>query len=456
MYLIVQKLINKKAGYIAASILSVQSYHIWVSRIGIQDGGVIFFGLLIIWLWLEALDKNKLYLWCLWGVALGLGIITKLTILIIVPILLAHAFAYKHNIFKNKFFWRGIGMCALASSPYWIYNLALYKNFGHFDFQISAFLNQNVEKWQFRQGRQMVGDLNSRIRFFFETMRQANSIIFNSLAGVSFVASIYLYIRKRSKLVLFLLLALVIEILWFLIIGSTLRFVVMVIPYFIFIIAYLSAKILQQKKYNKLFFAFFGVFILVELLFSVNSFLVHPSYGRVNTAYAQINVEMRNFGFNEVNDYLDEYLSGKVSAAFGKPVHQFMVDLHNEAIDNAKKKSYQKFPLVIIYDYDFNFLSRLWTFQRRLIFRGWPAMSDEAMYGITGDKWDEYYREQGIENFLYFTGIEDKEFGVGQLYTPYKLKLKNTEFEDYLLKKGIKPEYIKNAAGEDVFRVYKF
>jgi len=456
IYLIAAHLINKRAGYIAGALLSVQSYHIWVSRLGIQDGAVILFLLLVLWLWIKALEDGKKYLWILWGAALGLGIITKLTILIILPILLVYAIIYKLNFFKDKFFWYGALAAIIFSSPLWLYNLFLYKNFGHFDFQISALLNQYVEKWQFRQGRQMVGGVDSRFRFLFVTLRQANSWIFNFTALLSIFVSVYLCLKSKSKLALFLLSAMLMEALWFLVIGSTLRFVVMIIPYFILLIAYIFAKLFEWGKYKKIIYSILGFVLILELLFSVNSFFISPSWGKRNLDYAQINTEELNFGFNEINDYLDNYLSGKTSAAYGKPVHQFMVDIQNIEIEKDRAKNYEQFPLVIIYDYDFNFLSRLWTFQRRLIYKAWPTMSDVAFFNITGDKWDEYYREQGIEHFLYFTGVEDKDFNVGAIYAPYKNKTESTKFEKYLIQKGIKPQFIKNRAGEDAFKVYEF
>ena len=456
IYLVASHLLNRRAGYIAAALLAVQSYHTWVSRLGIQDGAVIFFSLLILWLWLKALEQNKRLWWLLWGMALGLGVITKLTVLIIIPILLTYALIYRRPFFKNRFFWQGLGMAALFSSPVWLYNLFLYKNFGHFDFQISAALGQYVEKWQFRQGRVMVGGVLPRFRFFFETLYQSNSIIFNYLTIFSTLGALYLFLKKKSKLALFLLSAMVLEGLWFLVTGSTLRFVVMIIPYFVLLITYIFAKLFEWGRFNRIIFSVLALFLAGELLFTANSFLISPSWGKTNLDYAPINVEMRNFGWNELNDYLDNYLAGKTSAAFGKPLHQFMVDLHNAEIERAARAGREKYALVIIYDYDFNFLSRLWTFQRRLIYYGWPALSDAAFFDITGEEWDGYYRRQGIEHFLYFTGVEEKDFNVGALYTPYKYKTDLTDFEKYLAGKGIEPEFIKNHQGENAFKVYRF
>ena len=461
IYLVAEKLLNKKAALLAAALLAVQSYHIWVSRLGIQDGLVITLTLLILWLWLKAVEKRDYLLapnyWLVaCGAALGLGIIAKYTILIIAPILFAYAIIYRRYVWKSRFFWYGIVAIIIVSSPSWLYNLFLYKTFGHFDFQISALLNQYVEKWQFRQGRVMVGSLGMRVKFFFDVLTKANSILFNCATGFSIFSIIYLFFKKRSKLLYFLTIATVFQILWFAVIGSTFRFVVVAVPYFILLISFVFSEIILVERYGKILYAAMFILFIGEIFFSANTFLALRPVGITSFTYAPINVEMKNFGFNQINEYLDKELKNKVSGAFGKPEYQFMADLHNRAIKEAKEKKYKSYPLIVIYDKNFNFLSTLWTFQRRLMYYGWPMMSDKAFFDITGDEWEKYYQKQGIKNFIYFTGVENLDFGVQSIYAPYKLKQGVTDLEKHLQENGIKPEYVKNKNDFNAFKVYKF
>lgn len=456
IYLLASKLMNKQAGFIAAAILAVQSYHIWVSRVGLQDGLMILFFLLTVWLWILALQNDKWWLWILWGTSLGLGLITKFTILIVIPILCVYALVYKHNFFVKKYFWYGVLVFLVVSLPSTLYNILLYKNFGHFDFQISALLHQNVPRWSYRQGRQMVGGLSSRITLFFEVLRQANSWIFNGAFVLSFLYAIYLFIKTEAKALVFLASAVLLEWLWFLVIGSTFRFVIMIIPLFILIISYVAVEVADKIKRKNIVYAFFAIFIIMEILFTVNTFLLLKPIGMQNVTYAQLNIETKNFGFNEVNDYLDNLLKNKVSAAFGQPEYQFLTDLHNKAIKEAKVKKYTPYPVIIIYDNNFNYLSRLWTFQRRLIYYGWPIMSDNEFLAITKEEKDEYYRKQGIKDFVYITSGENIDFGVTSLYAPYKITGAKNVLAEYLDEKGIKSEFIKNQSGQNVFKVYKF
>lgn len=332
----------------------------------------------------------------------------------------------------------------------------MYRTFGHFDFQISAMLGQYVEKWQFRQGRMMIGGLGSRVIFFFETLIQSNSIAFNVATMAAIFGTTVVFIKKNSKVALFLLVAMLFETLWFMAIGSTFRFVVMVIPYFVLLVVFVISEFLMMDKLKKIILITFILFIIIESFFSINTFLLPRSFGSKEFAYAAINMETQNFGYNQINEYLDKLLKNKVSGAFGKPEYQFMVDLHNKAIGKAKKNNYESYPLMVIYDKNLNFLSTLWTFQRRLMYYGWPMMSDKAFYDITGGSWEKYYQKQGIKHFIYITGIENKDFNVGQIYAPYKPKIEQTPLEKHLHDEGIKYQYIKNFKGDNAFKLYEF
>ena len=97
IFFISKQFFDKKTAYLATLLLAVQPYHVWISRIGLQDSQVIFFMLLSLWLWLLAWQKNKLWLWLVWGAVLGLAIMTKYTALIMILIFIAQAIIFKFN-----------------------------------------------------------------------------------------------------------------------------------------------------------------------------------------------------------------------------------------------------------------------------------------------------------------------------------------------------------------------
>ncbi len=472
LFLIGKKLCDERVGLVASAILAIQSYHLWMSRLGIQDGAVIALMLLALWLYLLALEEKKY--WLLLGAICGIGIITKYTFIIIFPIILWHAIVNRvvgsrdqEVGLRNRFFWCGIGMLILFSSPTWLYNIFLYRATGHFDFQISAALGQEVPQWAFRMGRSQVGGLSDRFINFFVAMRDGNSLLFNGAAIFSVLWSAWDVWKRRNKAVMFFLGATILSCLWFLIIGSTYRFVVMSIPFFVLLISACAVSVYAHKYVTQDFspdghvnrrgirtkvLSYIGVlFFLTELLFSINTFLLPTSFGRQNIAYAKVNEETNNLGFNQLGVFLEKELSGKMSAAFGQPDYQFLTTLVTNRIEEQKKLGRALYPLVIIYDHNINFVAGLWYLQRLLIYDGWPMVPDDTFLTITRGQFDDFYRAQGIQHFLYIAGIGDA------VLKPNGERITNgKKVKEHLKEKGIVPEIVRNAHGDPAFAVYRF
>lgn len=437
LFLLAKKMFNERVALFAALILGVSSYHVWVSRIGIQDGMVIFLILLIIWLWLKAIENKKYLLWC--GVAIGVGILTKYTILIIFPILFLHALIFKIKAHKEKYFWAGLVAVLVVSAPVWLYNIFLYKTRGHFDFQISAALGQQVPEWSFRMGRELAGGVGRRFANFWLALRDGNSTIFNLLAAIAFLSGCWRAFKNNARQSLFLIGVLVLLFCWFMVIGSTYRFVVMIIPFIILLSADMFEDIIEHRK--KIFFACLIMFVIVESAFSINSFLLQASFGKENTAYAKINSEEKNFGFNELDDYLDNLLKGQYTNFMGEPDYIFLQKLPVEYIDKMKRAGAKPASIIIVYDDNLNFLSTLWVLNRRLYYEGWPIMDRTTFEKITSDELDDFYRKIGVEKFVYI----EKAFDSSQ--TNIKKRVQDVGTPGYL---------IKNGAGEPSFVVYEF
>ena len=79
--------------------------------------------------------------------AVGLGGLTKYTTFIVVPIIFTYLLIYKRSYFKDINLWLGVLVGLIIFSPVIIYNIGLYKNVGHFDFQLSYILNQHPKEW---------------------------------------------------------------------------------------------------------------------------------------------------------------------------------------------------------------------------------------------------------------------------------------------------------------------
>lgn len=448
LYLILEKLFNKKTAILGALLLSVNSYHIWLSRLGLQDGVVIMFILLAWDLWLRIADNKKYWLWL--GLIMGLGILTKYTFLIAFPFFLLHAFIYKNPIYKERNFWLATLIIFFTTTPVWLYNLMLYAKRGHFDFQISAMLNQQVPEWTFRMGRVLTGTTADKFKNFFVVLNYGNSIWINILIVFAFVALIYWLFKKKDKIYWFLLSANLLFFLWFLVIGSTFRFVIMIMP-LLFINCALLLYRWQEK--NKLsLYIFLIIFISAEIFFSTNSFLLNKSYGPANIAYAKINLETQNYGFNQLENYLKKKLDNSYSLYAGQPEYDFLIKLAKKNLNKKKDASRPALGIFITYDKRLNFLAALWTLDRRMYYDSYPIVDEILFTDTTKGKYDEYYRAMGVQNFIYVQAASNQVCSLD-----YKdKKLADSQLAVYLKNKGIKPIVIKNSRGEDSFYVYEF
>ena len=449
IYLIGKRLAGEKAGLIAASLLAVSSYHVWVSRVGLQDGVVIVVTMLTLWLVMKAREDDPRW-WLAAGASLGLGIITKYSILIIVPVILWYALVYRWKFYRARAFWLGCLAVFLIMTPSWLYNLKLYQARGHFDFQISAFLSQAVPEWSVRFGRSLTGGPKDRAINFFRALHQGGSPVFNGLALVGVLGGIAALWKRRDKAALFLLGTIILFFLWFLVIGSTYRFVVMVVP----VLALLIARFISHFPFpisHYLSLITLVIFLLFELFYSTNSFLLKQPIGRVNITYAQVNEETQNFGFNQLEDYLRNLLAGKMPKFAGTPEYQFIVAEQTDARARFKRAGREPYPVLIIYEKDLNFLASLWIFTRRLIYEGWPIISDAEFARLTGGQYDQFYRAQGIEKFVYIAAANPRV-----IRPVFDRVGKSEELLQYLNEKRLEPTVIRNRAGVEAFWVYHF
>ncbi len=452
VYLLGKEIFSRRVGLIAAALLSVQSYHIWISRLGLQESIVIALMLLTIWLWVIATKKDQWYLWLLWGGSLGLSILAKYSAGVIIPIFIVHAIIYRHKVYKSIWFWGSLCVSVIITSPIWVYNIFLYRAVGHFDFQISALLGQDTPNWPTRLGREGVGDLATRFKFFFIILHRANSWVINILFGLAIAVSVYFYIKRKDRDILFLVSITIIQALWFLIIGSTNRFIVMIMPWAVLLIAFIINYLYERKTWKIVTIIFITIVCICEISFTINSFFISNPKGTQGITYAEIRNEMENKGFSQLDKYITKELESSYSAISGQADYAFLSKLQKNSIDKHKQNGDQPRALIIIFHHDMNKLAVLWGLRRHLIYDSWPVIPDNLFLSITGDQKENYYKRQGVQEFIYISpakkDILEKEVSNMEIEDPLK---------EYFETKDISPETaIINSQGDIAFYVYKF
>jgi len=436
IYLIGRKLFGKEVGLFAALLLAVSVNHSWVSRIGLQESLVIFFSLLTFYLFFKNLTDRQHWQW---GISLGLAMLTKYTAFIIFPIFLIYSFFTNRDQLKKKGFWLGLVLAVLIFSPVLIYNIKLYQATNHFDLQFSYLFGQTVGEWQYLPGKMQIGSFSSRLLDLIPNL-------FFGILGPMFlftVVSVFFalyYLKKHHDQKLGLLLLTIFSYLFlFLLIGPLPRFLSLVVPFIVLLVAWFVA---QQKKLIVVIFLL--ILAIFELFFTINTLFVYQPLGWENITYSQLKKESYSYGYNQLDTYLIQLLNNKKPAVTFTASYPFLEDIKAKSLVRAEKEKLKPAPILLIYDGNMYDLATLWLFHRRMVYQGWPI--------ITADDYlkenQKFWTEQGVGDFYFFKIIDSS-----MLQKPAEERTTGAAALAEQLK-DIKPETIKRPDGRNVFAVY--
>lgn len=438
LYLIGKKLFSQQVGLLASLFLAVSSYHVWISRIGLQESVVIVLSLLTFYLFLKALDNQQHWRW---GLALGLAMLAKYTAGILLPLFLIYLLIYHRSVFKDKRFWLAVILLILVFSPVLIYNLNLYAQRGHFDLQLSYLLGQKVSEWEFLPGKIKAGSLTDKlfnfIPSFYKGLLGPMFIIFT----LGFIYAIYYFWKQKNRSVFWLILAIILYSVLFLLIGPAKRFVIMVVPFLVLLIAWF---IWQQKKFIK--YPLIVLLIGIEIFFTVNTLLVNNSFGQENITYSYVRRDSRSWGYNQLNTYLVQLLNDKRPGVTFTPQYNFLEDIKKAALARAEQQNKSPAEILIVYDANMYDLAMLWIFHRQLIYQAWPIVTADDYL----DQEQDFWINQGVKEFYFFKIID-----------PYILQQPEpdrTQGAEILANQltNLNPEIIKRPDGREVFAVYNW
>ncbi|MBP7992689.1 MAG: glycosyltransferase family 39 protein, partial [Candidatus Magasanikbacteria bacterium] len=139
---------TEKIALLSALLLSVSAGFIMLARRPLMETGVMFFLALGLYYFTQYL-KDQRYWWKL-GLALGVLIQVKLTVLFIFPTIISYL-CLQPAFRTNKKIWRQLlgilGIVFIFSIPTLVYELAMLQSRGHFSYQFARLLGQN-SPWQ--------------------------------------------------------------------------------------------------------------------------------------------------------------------------------------------------------------------------------------------------------------------------------------------------------------------
>lgn len=458
VYLLATELRNRTVGLLAAFLISILSFHVWISHIGYLEGIEIFFITLTLWLLIKFINtKQRKFLYFL-GISLGLTILTKYTALFLLPAILVYWLIFDRGIYKTKEFWLAGLLFILILSPVIFYNCMVFTTRGHFDAALSSMLGLKFDDFKSVASRAATGNpLNN----FFALGQSLFSLVSWPLL-VSGLASMLLLggrrllkINQGQKNDILILLAAVFCLI-FLTFGnlSGERFLSIFTPFLAIIVALVSFDVINffQHK-NWLYGKIASVTLLVvvlswELFYSINSHLLLRPMSTSALVYSSAVPKLSDsLGLNQLDQYLRQEVL-PVNLTFQRPKN---LDVISETVSKnlAETKTFYFFDEAI------QWFAYNWYFGRYQIYYGLPMGS---LYGAVksaeGNDVIGMMHAMGVETFYFIYPVTDV------LLDPVKAggdqRKISIEFAASLEAQGIKPVEIKNYFDEVAFKVYKF
>ncbi|MBI4090830.1 MAG: glycosyltransferase family 39 protein [Candidatus Komeilibacteria bacterium] len=452
-----EKLFSRKTGIAAAALFAVNVLMLYVSRTGVQEAQVIFFMMLTVYCFLRAEKEPRWYLAT--GAALGLGLLSKYTIgFLVLPLGIA-MLVWRRTDFKRWQLYAGALILLAFCSPFIIYNFMLYREFGHFDFQLFYIFGQKVSYWQSTPGKE-IGSVGSRAAGIFGNLWAYHSNVLNVMAVAALLwciarlARLKIITAELRRSLVFLLLLIASSVLLFLAIGPSPRFLSMLIPWLLLLIAAFfvaSFETVTKPVFRLAFIVFFVALISWETFFSYNSYIAYQPVGTETIAYSRIHWDEHAWGFNRLDEMIGDVIKGKYPKYTIPYTYQFLEDVKTKSIQKAKAAGKQSAPYLFVYDDAQSDLATLWAVNRHSLYEGWPMIAADDFRQVVEEKGDGFYASQGFTD-TYFIRATDK---VLQNHAN-RITDAGLWAEEFFKTQKAEETSIRNHASDEAFRWYHF
>lgn len=441
VYFIAKRLFQKHGiALVAAAILSVNNYHVWVSRTGVQESLVIVFQLLAILLFLKTLENRK---WFYPAIAVvGAAILMKYTSVVLLPVFFLYVFWKHRDMLTVPRLILGSGLLLLILSPVIIYNLKLYQTRGHFDYQLSYFLGQDVADWQVRPGREMAGGFTEKFTHLLYRFYAGYGLIFTA-ATVAALLALYRFAKRDGWSFLGLFLGF--NLLLLFAIGAEERFLPVLAPGLAILIAAAIVTLARQKRALAYFLI---IFLGMETAFTVNTYFVISPAGKEIYGYSKLRRDSNAWGYNQLEEYLNRFLSESYPVSNFPVRFEFIRQLQEQARNTAKQMGKKPRSVMFVADSTMYGASYLWYITRRTVYDNLPILSDNAFLAAIKEDPD-YFARQGMEE-IYFIKAADT------LTEDQAAAEVAAELENLLLQKQNPVELIKRPDDQIAFRIYQY
>lgn len=351
----------------------------------------------------------------------------------------------------------GAAIVLILCSPFIIYNLMLYREFGHFDFQLFYIFGQKVSYWQNAPGKE-IGSVADRATSIFTNLWAYHSNVLNAMVAAALLWFVVRFTRFKSMTVelrralIFLLLVIASMLLLFLAIGPSPRFLSMLIPWLLLLVAAFFATVFETVTKRVLRYAlivFVTLLIGWEIFFSYNSYIAYKPVGTETLTYSRIHWDEHAWGFNRLDRMIREVIKDKYPKYTIPYSYQFLEEVKTENIKKAKASGKQPAPYLFVYDDSESDLATLWVINRHSLYEGWPMIAADNFRKTTEEKGERFYQDQGFTD-IYFIRATDKALQ----NRADRITDAGSWTEEFFKKQKAEMVSIRNHADDDVFRWY--
>lgn len=455
LYLVAKKLLGIAGGLAALALACGNVYLLWLSRTGLQEGPVLFFLIWAIYFLIQAKTNRRWFL--AWAAMAGLGLLTKYTAFIIFPVSVIYLYYFNRPAFRHKHFYIGVAVAAVCFVPVVVYNLSMYAAVGHFDLQFSSVLHQTVREWPVLPGKE-IGGMTHRLAGIYPGLWQNAGPVFVTgyLAGL--VLLVYQFFTKRKiakprELEVFLLASIALVHGLVLLVGPSQRFLSLLIPWMLFIVAYFAREIFSKanSRYRLIVVGIFSAVFLYQGFYSYQTLLAGTPLGTAPLAFSQLRLESSEWGYGKLENYLHEVLDSR------RPAVKLQLSDNLKFIEAFRQRNFRNTTgapaqaNLVVYDPRINQVAKLWLYDRRYYYDGWPFVSADDYRQVLGIS-PQYFQSLGITDYYYIAATNDL-FTAGNFIPSAEAE----KFNEALEKAGRVPEKtIVAPDGKIVFRIYHF
>jgi hypothetical protein len=373
IYRLGKQIWSERVGLLAAAVLALANYTVWISRIGYLDGFLVLWICLALDLFLRARERPRYYL--AWGVVMGAGLLTKYTFIFLLPAFLIHLIIFRRHEWRRRPLYFGTAISFLMFLPVIIYNIMLWQTRGHFDLALSAMLGQHPADYKIIT--YAVGGTHWFLAPVQALLGMASpTLVLLVVVGVGLWCWNLYQDWRKDEAEMLLVVSLISALALFFGAGGSTRFGAIILP----VAALAAARTLEWLWLRPAPWRSLGRVLIVvatvwEIFFMTQSQLL--SQPIIDSPLLLANTRPDRGGYRHLDDYIGKFLSehpGKpISIPHGKiPQLAAYVRARAQRIYDDHP-SWQPNRTLLVFDEHLEWFNSTWIFERRALYNVAPV-----------------------------------------------------------------------------------